>query len=106
MIYVFDSDAFINLFKHFYLNRFPSLWEKFNQLVKEGVIISVREVYNEIGEYGDRLSQWANDNRHLFQQPSPEENLPLSLKYSKFLIFSILFASRSVYRVNLLLIRL
>ena len=73
MIYVFDSDAFINLFKHFYLNRFPSLWEKFDQLVKEGVIISVREVYNEIEERGDRLSQWAKNNRHLFQQPSPEE---------------------------------
>ena len=73
MIYVFDSDALIDLFKNFYLNRFPSLWERFDQVVKESKIISVREVYNEIGGYEDRLSQWAKDNRDFFQQPSPEE---------------------------------
>lgn len=73
MIYVFDSDALIDLFRHFYLNRFPSLWERFDQLVKGGVIISVREVYNEIEGRGDRLSQWAKNNRDFFQQPSPEE---------------------------------
>ncbi|MDP2718421.1 MAG: DUF4411 family protein [Dehalococcoidia bacterium] len=73
MIYVFDSDALIDLFKHFYLNRFPSLWEKFDLLAKEGKIISVREVYNEIGGRGDRLSQWAKKTQNLFQQSSPEE---------------------------------
>ena len=74
MIYVFDSDALIILFKHFYLNRFPSLWEKFDQVVKEGKIISVREVYySEISKRDDRLSQWAKDKQNLFQQSSPEE---------------------------------
>jgi len=73
MIYVFDSDSLIDLFRHFYLNRFPSLWERFDQLVKGEVIISVREVYNEIEGRSDRLSQWAKNNRDFFQQPYPEE---------------------------------
>lgn len=73
MIYVFDSDALIDLFKHFYLHRFPSLWERFDQLVKDEIIISVREVYNEIGGRGDRLSQWSKEKQNIFQQSSPEE---------------------------------
>lgn len=73
MIYVFDSDALINLFRHFYLNRFPSLWERFDQLVEKGSIISVREVYNEIKERSDRLSQWAKEKQNLFRESSPEE---------------------------------
>lgn len=73
MIYVFDSDALIDLFKNFYLNRFPSLWERFDQVVKESKIISVREVYNEIKERGDRLFQWAKEKQNLFQESSPKE---------------------------------
>jgi hypothetical protein len=73
MIYVFDSDSLIDLFKNFYVNRFPSLWERFDQMVKEGQIISVREVYNEIKERGDRLSKWAKEKQSLFQESSPEE---------------------------------
>lgn len=73
MIYVLDSDALINLFRHFYLNRFPSLWDKFDRLVMEETIISVREVYNEIGGHEDRLSQWAKEKQSFFQRPSAEE---------------------------------
>lgn len=73
MIYVFDSSALISLFNNFYPSRFPSLWEKFDLLVNERSIISVREVYNEIKERGDRLSEWAKGEKNFFQQPSPEE---------------------------------
>jgi len=48
MIYVFDSSTLIDLFRYYYRNRFPSLWEKFDQAVKAESIISVREVFNEI----------------------------------------------------------
>ena len=72
-IYVFDSNALIDLFKHFYLKRFPSLWKRFDGSVASGNLISVREVFNEIEGHGDRLSQWARDHRNFFQQPSPEE---------------------------------
>ncbi|MBF0236648.1 MAG: DUF4411 family protein [SAR324 cluster bacterium] len=73
MIYIFDSNSLIDLFKNFYFKRFPSLWEKFDQAVDEKQIISVREVIHEIGNRGDRLSDWSKEHRTLFQQPTPDE---------------------------------
>lgn len=73
MIYVFDSNTLINLFQHYYRNRFPSLWSKFDQGIESCGIISVREVWNEVGQREDRLSQWAREHRDFFKPSSPEE---------------------------------
>ena len=35
MKYVFDSDSLIDLFWHYYPERFPTLWEKFDTLVAQ-----------------------------------------------------------------------
>lgn len=99
MIYVFDSDALIVLFRNYYPMRFPSLWKKFEEYITEGKIVSVREVYNEIEGYSDRLGEWAKENRDFFNYLL-QKNLPLSLKYLKFPIFNLLFVKRSVYREN------
>ncbi|MGA1826094.1 MAG: PIN domain-containing protein [bacterium] len=75
MIYIFDCSPLIVLFKHFYPDRFPTLWEKFELLINDQIIISVREVYNEINTYGnvDRLVEWAKDNQSFFPLPAIEE---------------------------------
>ncbi len=73
MKYVFDSDTLIDLFRHYYLERFPSLWEKFDAMVSDGRIVSVREVYNEIEGHGDRLSEWASSNKDFFCIPAKDE---------------------------------
>jgi len=73
MIYVFDTSTLIDLFRNFYPKQFPSLWEKFDQAVKAESIISIREVFNEIEERSDRLSEWARNNRGFFQLPTSEE---------------------------------
>lgn len=75
MIYVFDSNTLITLFKHYYPSRFPSLWEKFAQAVAAKTIISVREVKNEIGQRDDSLSEWAKKQPDFFYPPRPEELL-------------------------------
>ena len=62
MIYVFDSGPLIDLFGHYYPERFPSLWRMFDELVQRDDIISVREVSLEVIDYGDRLSDWAKIN--------------------------------------------
>ena len=66
MIYVFDSSPLIDLFRHYYLDRFPSLWANFDALVSEHRIISVSEVKNELGGHGDRLSDWVKGHREFF----------------------------------------
>ncbi len=73
MIYVFDSNSLIDLFKHYYPSRFPSLWEKFDVLVLTRNITSVREVSNEITQSDDRLSNWTKNNKILFPISSPNE---------------------------------
>lgn len=73
MIYVFDSSPLIVLFRHYYPDRFPSLWEKFDTLVLEHRIISVREVRKELEGRGDRLSAWVKGHRELFSTPITDE---------------------------------
>lgn len=68
-MYVFDSGPLIDLFRHYYPERFPTLWENFNTLVDTGRLISVREVANEISSRDDRLAEWAKDNKHIFPTP-------------------------------------
>jgi len=74
MRYVFDSDSLINLFMHYYPRRFPTLWEQFDALVSGGELISVREVFNEIGSSEDSLGTWAKEQKNiLFLETTVEE---------------------------------
>jgi hypothetical protein len=73
MIYVFDSSPLIDLFRHFYPQRFPSLWANFKTLVSAKKIISVREVFNELKGHEDRLAEWAKIHRDFFLQPASDE---------------------------------
>jgi hypothetical protein len=75
MKYVFDSDSLINLFKHYYPERFPTLWEKFHALVSARELISVREVYNEIGSSEDSLAIWAKEQKNILFLKSTTEEL-------------------------------
>lgn len=74
MKYVFDSDSLINLFRHYYPERFPTLWERFDALVSEGKLVSVKEVFNEIGSGEDALAIWAKEQKNiLFLESTTEE---------------------------------
>lgn len=73
MKYVFDSDILINLFKHYYRHRFPTLWSNFDNLVAQKIIISVREVFNEVSGLKDDLSKWARKHKEFFPNPTDEE---------------------------------
>ncbi len=75
MKYVFDSGPLIDLFWHYYPERFPSLWEKFHAIVSDKEIISVREVYNEIDSRNDALAKWAKEQKDVFFSPSTVEEL-------------------------------
>lgn len=74
MSYVFDTNAFSQLFHSYYRNRFPTLWQQFDTLLAEGGITSTREVAREIE--GDRvvaLREWAANQRDLFPTPNADE---------------------------------
>lgn len=74
MKYVFDSDSLINLFRHYYPESFPTLWDKFDTLISRDRLISVREVFNEIGSSEDSLGAWAKEHKSvLFLESTVEE---------------------------------
>lgn len=74
MRYVFDTNAFSQLFQSYYRSRFPTLWEHFGELIENGDITSTREVAREIAS--DRvvaLRDWAVGRPELFPIPSVAE---------------------------------
>ncbi|NJD01221.1 MAG: DUF4411 family protein [Ruminiclostridium sp.] len=74
--YIFDSSALMHLFDYYYESRFPTLWEYFYQSVKNGQVISVREVRNEIEGHHNkerRINQWAKQKSGIFTVPTLEE---------------------------------
>ena len=73
MIYVFDSDTMIDLFKYYYFERFPTLWLHFDKLVSSQKIISVSEVSKELEGWEDRLAVWVKNHRDFFSKPDAAE---------------------------------
>lgn len=75
MIYVFDNSSLSNILNHYYQDRFPSFWEKFNEIVSNGNLISVREVRNELtGKFDDEsIDRLKKHNNDFFANPTPDE---------------------------------
>lgn len=74
MNYVFDTSPFSTLFKNYYRRTFRSLWERFDDLVEEGRIVSTREVLRELEDGPVRsAAEWANQHNELFATPSAAE---------------------------------
>ncbi len=75
MIYVFDSNSLSNIINHYYPDRFPSFWEKFDDIVRNGNAISVREVRNELtGRFDDdKIDRLLQHNNNFFANPVAEE---------------------------------
>jgi len=71
--YVFDNGPLSTLFRNYYRKSFPSLWQRFDQLVDDGRLVSTREVFREIEDSSiETLLAWAKDNRKLFATPTAE----------------------------------
>lgn len=75
MIYVFDDNSLSNILNFYYTDRFPSFWEKFNEMIREKRIISVREVKFELlNKFSDdQIDKLTNENKNFFENPSNEE---------------------------------
>lgn len=73
MNYVFDSGPLIWMFRYYYPERFPSLWEQFDNLVDKQRIISVKEVSRELDGQEDLLANWVKGNTSVFHPPTAAE---------------------------------
>jgi Domain of unknown function (DUF4411) len=74
VVYVFDTNSF-RVLGNYYPKLFPSLWQLFDTAVSEGLVISVREVFNELDlQLTDGpLREWIDSHKSIFGSPTAEE---------------------------------
>lgn len=72
-VYCIDTDALINL-KHYpsfhissTYNLFPAIWEKLEDMIRNGTLISHIEVYNELERGKDDIYQWCKTHKNMFK---------------------------------------
>ena len=84
MIWVFDDNSLSNILNHYYPDRFPSFWERFDKAVEDGAIISVREVRFELTLKfsNEAIGRLMKLNADFFSSPTPEELERITQIYS------------------------
>lgn len=73
-MYIIDTNSLMQL-GNYYPGIFPSLWEKLEELVSNGDLISVKEVLNEIDRRSkyEYLDNWVESHKKIFKKPSKKE---------------------------------
>ncbi len=72
-IYVIDSCSLIDLNIHTPIDVYPSVWKKLEELIRRGLLVSPKEVFNEIKQQDDKLSEWAKKQNNFFKEVSVEQ---------------------------------
>ena len=80
MLYVIDTNIFRKLLDHFPKKgaMFEVIWEKIDNGIREGVLISVDECFNELTRHFDEKNnnyRWLNERKKMFQNPTNVESL-------------------------------
>jgi hypothetical protein len=83
-IYVFDTSTIYNVFNHYFVDRFPTFWDRLNAMVSDGRITSVREAKKELDAVNHvvNLKEWLKENSAIFSIPTNEELEFISKIYS------------------------
>jgi predicted nucleic acid-binding protein len=80
MIYLLDTNIFRKLLEHFPKQGaiFEEIWDKIDQEINNGTLLSVDECFNEIenhySEDGDNF-KWIKQRKRMFLNPTNEESL-------------------------------
>ena len=77
--YIVDTNVFIRRSpqEEYEEEAFPIHWKNFDKLVKEGVIISIDKVKEELTEKGDEFFlDWTKENEHMFYPNFDSDTTP------------------------------
>ena len=66
--YVIDTSSLIDFNIRYPMDVFPNLWNKVEDLIKRGMLIAPKEVFNEIAVGDDVLKEWAKKQKKLFKE--------------------------------------
>jgi hypothetical protein len=73
--YVIDSSALFDLKELYPEKIFSGVWERFNEMCHNKLIVAPREVLREIKRGNDHLIDWAQSYEHMFLEPTEDEQL-------------------------------
>lgn len=65
--YIIDSCSLIDLHRGIPMDIFKSFWEKIEELIDSGMLISHIEVFNEITQQDDKLTEWLKEHKKMFK---------------------------------------
>jgi len=84
LIYVFDTNSLSNVLNHYYRDRFPSFWQKLNEAIRDGWLLSVRECKGELKEKfrDDEVERLLENNADFFADPTAQELAFITRVYS------------------------
>jgi len=72
-VFVFDTSAFINGSRHhYYLETMQPVWDLVEQAIDDGRIVIPREVYREIVEQDDAISELVKRHKNAVMDPSQD----------------------------------
>jgi len=72
--YSFDTDVYITIWRYYYpQDVFIKLWEDFEKLIKERVILSTYAVKKELSRQRDEIYNFIRQFPNLFVSPTEEE---------------------------------
>ena len=71
--YIIDTSSLVKLNRENPLDVYPSVWEKLETLATAGRLIAPREVFNEINQNDDQLSNWAKKQKKMFKEPTTKQ---------------------------------
>lgn len=87
MKYIVDTNVFRTFFRFYYNDITPELFNNLDSMIREGKIISVKEVYHELENQHKKDSDFMNNikvYKNIFQEPTNEEEIEILKQiYSK-----------------------
>lgn len=87
MKYIVDTNVFRTFFRFYYKDVTPELFNNLDLMIKEGNVLSVKEVYHELENQHKKDSDFMNNikvYKNIFQEPTNEEEIEILKQiYSK-----------------------
>ena len=71
--YCIDTSPLIVLKNYYARDIFPSLWQDFDKLMQQRIVIAPREVLRELEKIADELWQWAKARKKMFRKLDREQ---------------------------------
>ena len=80
VLYILDTSTLSEIFRSYYRDRFPSFWERFDELIRTGSAVSVRAVEKELEiarrvEITGSINYLRNLDRDFFSDPGEQEQI-------------------------------